>query len=276
MPLSDGNPFVLSRLVPGVAYTGDLMFSRPFDNGGTSSINADGSTGGNEFSLDGSPNMANGRRVAFVPPAGAVQEFKVADGELRRRRRPHRRRHGERDAEERHQPLKGEGYYYMRDEKLSATDFFVNKSGGEKPTLDVRPLRRLTRRPGAARALQRPQSHVLLWAVEWLYDEFPEPGPQTVPTEAMRNGDFSALLAQGIVIYDPCDRSLGGRRLVRARRFPNNIIPAEPHQPDRARGAEFLPAAESGRRRAGPQQLLLRPIRAPTTSTPSRRASITG
>ncbi|MEP6918060.1 MAG: carboxypeptidase-like regulatory domain-containing protein, partial [Acidobacteriota bacterium] len=77
MPLSDGNPFVLTRLVPGVAYTGDLKFSRPFDNGGTSSINADGSTGGNEFSLDGSPNMASGRRVAFVPPAGAVQEFKV-------------------------------------------------------------------------------------------------------------------------------------------------------------------------------------------------------
>ncbi|HEV8347583.1 MAG TPA: carboxypeptidase-like regulatory domain-containing protein, partial [Vicinamibacterales bacterium] len=77
MPLSDGNPFVLSRLVPGVAYTGDLKFSRPFDNAGTSSINADGSTGGNEFTLDGSPNMANGRRVAFVPPAGAVAEFKV-------------------------------------------------------------------------------------------------------------------------------------------------------------------------------------------------------
>jgi hypothetical protein len=76
MPLSDGNPFALARLVPGVAYTGDLKFSRPFDNGGTSGITA-ASTGGNEFTLDGSPNMANGRRVAFVPPAGAVQEFKV-------------------------------------------------------------------------------------------------------------------------------------------------------------------------------------------------------
>lgn len=41
LPLSDGNPFVLSRLVPGVAYTGDLKFSRPFDNLGTSSIVAD-------------------------------------------------------------------------------------------------------------------------------------------------------------------------------------------------------------------------------------------
>jgi hypothetical protein len=71
LPLSDGNPFTLARLAPGVAYTGDLKFSRPFDNGGTSGIVTDGSSGGNEFTLDGTPNMANGRRVAFVPPAGA-------------------------------------------------------------------------------------------------------------------------------------------------------------------------------------------------------------
>src|SRR6266852_3744148 len=77
MPLSDGNPFVLSRLVPGVAYTGDLKFSRPFDNAGTSAITADGAPGANGFALDGSPNMASGGRIAFVPPADAVQEFKV-------------------------------------------------------------------------------------------------------------------------------------------------------------------------------------------------------
>src|SRR6267378_545809 len=139
MPLSDGNPFVLSRLVPGVAYTGDLKFSRPFDNAGTSSINADGSMGGNEFTLDGSPNMANKAsgvpRVAFVPPAGAVQEFKVGTASF--------------DAADGHtagavvnvtlksgtNALKGEGYYYKRSDKLSATDFFVNRGGGTKPAL---------------------------------------------------------------------------------------------------------------------------------------------
>ncbi|MBO0799946.1 MAG: carboxypeptidase regulatory-like domain-containing protein, partial [Blastocatellia bacterium] len=42
LPLSDGNPFVLTRLAAGVSYNGDLLFSRPFDNGGTSSITADG------------------------------------------------------------------------------------------------------------------------------------------------------------------------------------------------------------------------------------------
>ena len=36
MPLSDGNPFMLARLAAGTVYTGDLKFSRPFDNAGTS------------------------------------------------------------------------------------------------------------------------------------------------------------------------------------------------------------------------------------------------
>src|SRR4029079_12717685 len=71
MPLSDGNPFALARLAPGIAYNGDLKFSRPFDNGGTSGIVTGGAPGGNEFSLDGSPNMTSRPRGACVQPAGA-------------------------------------------------------------------------------------------------------------------------------------------------------------------------------------------------------------
>ncbi len=135
MPLSDGNPFVLARLAPGIAYTGDLKFSRPFDNGGTSGITTGGATGGNEFTLDGSPNMANGRRVAFVPPAGAVQEFKVETASF--------------DAASGHtagatvnvtlksgtNAFAGSAYTYYRSEKLAETDFFVKQAGAEKPKL---------------------------------------------------------------------------------------------------------------------------------------------
>jgi Carboxypeptidase regulatory-like domain len=224
MPLSDGNPFVLSRLVPGVAYTGDLKFSRPFDNAGTSSINADGSTGGNEFTLDGSPNMASGRRVAFVPPAGAVQEFKVQTASF--------------DAADGHtagamvnvtlksgtNALRGQGYYYVRDEGLSATDFFVNKSGGEKPALGYDRFGGSTGGPVLLPGYNGRDRTFFFGAVEWLYDEFPEPGPQTVPTAAMRNGDFSALLSQNVMIYDPATARPDGTGVVRDP-FPNNIIP---------------------------------------------------
>jgi Carboxypeptidase regulatory-like domain/TonB dependent receptor-like, beta-barrel len=225
MPLSDGNPFVLTRLVPGVAYTGDLKFSRPFDNAGTSSINADGSTGGNEFTLDGSPNMASGRRVAFVPPAGAVAEFKVQTATF--------------DAADGHTAgaivnvtlksgtnrLKGEVYEYLRRDALEATDFFLLKAGLPKPKVKYdRPGGSVggpVRIPGLYNGKDRT---FFFGAIEWLYDQFPEPGPRTVPSAAMRNGDFSELLAQNIVIYDPATAQQVGARVVRTP-FPGNIIP---------------------------------------------------
>jgi hypothetical protein len=241
MPLSDGNPFVLTRLVPGVAYTGDLKFSRPFDNGGTSSINADGSTGGNEFTLDGSPNMANGRRVAFVPPAGAVAEFRVQTASF--------------DAAEGHtagaivnvtlksgtNELKGDGYYYKRSDKLSATDFFVNKSGGTKPTLNYD-------RPGGSLGgplvlpglVDGHDRTFFFGAVEWLSDRFPEPEFRTVPSQAMRGGDFSALLAQGITIYDPATGQLVNGRVVRTP-FPGNVIPSNRINPIAAAVLKYYP-----------------------------------
>jgi hypothetical protein len=241
MPLSDGNPFVLSRLVPGVAYTGDLKFSRPFDNGGTSSINADGSTGGNEFTLDGSPNMANGRRVAFVPPAGAVQEFKVQTASF--------------DAADGHtagamvnvtlksgtNSLKGESYYYLRDESLSATDFFVNRSGDTKPPLDYKRFGGSLGGPVRLPGWDGRDRTFFFGAVEWLYDQFPEPGPRTVPSLAMRNGDFSELLAQGIQIFDPATARVSGGRVVRSP-FPGNIIPAARINPIAKNVLDYYPA----------------------------------
>ena len=219
MPLSDGNPFALARLAPGIAYNGDLKFSRPFDNGGTSGIVTGGAPGGNEFSLDGSPNMANGRRVAFVPPAGAVQEFKVETASF--------------DAGSGHTAgatvnvtlksgtnnLKGSAYTYYRSDKLAQTDFFIKKNNADKPELGYN-------RPGFT--LGGPIVHdktFFFAAVEWLYDRFPEPLSQTVPTEAMRNGDFSALLAQGIQLYDPLSAQISTGTSVVRQPFPGNVIP---------------------------------------------------
>src|SRR5437867_2435034 len=234
MPLSDGNPFVLSRLVPGVVFTGDLKFSRPFDNAGTSGINADGASGGNEFTLDGSPNMTSGRRVAFVPPAGAVQQFKVGTASF--------------DAADGHtagavvnvtlksgtNSLKGESYYYLRRDQFSANDFFVNKTGAAKPSLKYN-------RPGGYLGGPIKSNRTFFFgAVEWLYDTFPEPLPQTVPTQAMRNGDFSALLAQGTIIYDPATATQVGSRVVR-QPFPGNIIPANRINPVAAAVLKYFP-----------------------------------
>ena len=169
--------------------------------------------------------MASGRRVAFVPPAGAVSEFKVSTASF--------------DASEGHTAgamvnvtlksgtnrIKGEVYEYMRRDRFSSTDFFVKKAGQEKPKVTYdRPgfsLGGPVFIPGLYDGHDRTFA---FGAVEWLYDEFPEPGPRTVPSLAMRNGDFSELLAQGIQIFDPASAQRVGTRVVRTA-FPGNIIP---------------------------------------------------
>jgi hypothetical protein len=220
LPLSDGNPFTLARLAPGVSYTGDLKFSRPFDNAGTSTFTADGGSSVNEFTLDGSPNMASGNRVAFVPPAGAVSEFKVETASF--------------DAQQGHtgganvnvtiksgtNQLKGEGYYYYRDEKLANNDFFLDLQGRPKAAMEY------ARFGGHAGAPIIRDKTFIFGAIEWLYDEFPEPGQFTVPTEKMRNGDFSELLAAGILIYDPLTAVRLSNGRIERQPFPGNIIPA--------------------------------------------------
>src|SRR6476660_700758 len=188
MPLSDGNPFSLARLAPGITYNGDLKFSRPFDNGGTSGIVTGGANGGNEFTLDGSPNMASGRRVAFVPPAGAVQEFKVETASF--------------DAASGHtggatvnvtlksgtNALKGSAYTYYRSEKLAESDFFVLKNNAAKPKLGYTRPGGTVGGPIVIPGLYDGHNRSFFFgALEWLYDVFPEPASATVPTEAMRN-----------------------------------------------------------------------------------------
>ena len=228
LPLSDGNPFVLSRLAAGTAYTGDLKFSRPFDNAGTSAIVADGApgtNGGNEFTLDGSPNMAHGRRVAYVPPSDAVEEFKVETATY--------------DAQQGHTAgatinvvLKsgtndwhGTAYEFYRSDSISANDFFLNRAGQPRAPLSYNRYGGSLGGPVLLPGYRGRDRTFFMVTYEGLKDEFPEPGTFTVPTEAERQGDFSALLRQGIVIYDPLTavRLPDGR--IQRQPFPGNIIP---------------------------------------------------
>ncbi len=248
LPLSDGNPFTLARVAPGIAYTGDLRFSRAFDNGGTSSIVADGAPGRNEFTLDGVPNMASGGglgRVAFVPPADAVQEFKVETAAY--------------DGQTAHTAgatvnvtLKNGGnqfhgtvYEFVRNDVLSANTFILNRTNlASNPARDRDKDGKADRDPlrynrygftvggpvflprfgtGGAPYWSGKNRSFFFFAYEGLKDVFPEPGVFTVPTLKQRNGDFSDLLP-AIVIYDPATGVAEGSR-VRRTAFTGNIIP---------------------------------------------------
>ena len=77
LPFSDLNPFALSALAPGMQWTGQPEYRRPFDNGGTSAFNTMGGVGQNEYTIDGMTVTGSGRRVGFTPPADSISEFKL-------------------------------------------------------------------------------------------------------------------------------------------------------------------------------------------------------
>ena len=71
----------LTLLVAGVNYNAQAIYLRPFDNGALADFSMNGGQNrNNEFLLDGAPNNANqgGNNIAYVPPAEAVEEFKVS------------------------------------------------------------------------------------------------------------------------------------------------------------------------------------------------------
>jgi hypothetical protein len=78
LPLKDGMVLTLATLAPGVTFTPESAgYVRPFDTGSPSTMSIDGTrSGSNQFMMDGAANM-QGTQVAYAPPPGVVDEFKV-------------------------------------------------------------------------------------------------------------------------------------------------------------------------------------------------------
>ena len=241
LPLADGNPFILARVAPGVAFTdvNNLRFTRPFDNGGTSSISANGvGSQASEFTLDGLPdNAAFGRQVAYVPPAEAVHEFKVVTSSFDAQQGHSAGAHVDVVTRSGANRPAGSAYWFNRNEALAANEFFVNANPNCDRDADgacrKNPLRynRWGGTFGGPVMLPRPSG---VWngkdrlfffvAYEGLRQTTPATNTFTVPTEAMRKGDFSALLPN-TVIYDPATAFVTSAGRVQRLPFAGNIIP---------------------------------------------------
>jgi hypothetical protein len=59
------------------------------------------------------------------------------------------------------------------------------------------------------------------------FNQGANPSYYNIPTEAERNGDFSALLSQGEIIYDPATTSCAPDGICTRQAFPGNIIPSD-------------------------------------------------
>jgi hypothetical protein len=225
LPLQSRSPMALVPLVAGVNYNAQAIYLRPFDNGALANWSMNGGqTSNNEFLLDGAPNNANqgGNNIAYVPPAASVQEMKISTNS-------YDAQYGRTAGGVVNMSLKsgtnsfhGEVYDYMRRKALAANSFILNSQNRPKTEQYIDQY---------GFSVDGPiwkNKTFFLFTGEKYREGTPAPLFGTVPTEAMRAGDFSGLVdAQGrqIVIYDPnTGRDVNG--VWTRDPFPNNQIPA--------------------------------------------------
>ncbi len=224
LPLTEGTAYQLATLAPGIAYTGNPQFTAPISNGNLAAFRSNGAPPQNQITLDGSPNYAFDGAVGFSPPADAVQEFKIQTNSF--------------DAQQGYSAgatvnvavksgtndPHGSVYYFNRDRSRSANNFFSNRSGQDRPVRTYHRFGGVLNGPlYIPKVYNGHDKTFFLFSYERLKDNVAEPQLFTVPTAAMRTGDFSALIADrtniasaaNTVIYNPFSGTTSGNNVVR-------------------------------------------------------------
>ena len=216
LPLAEGAPYVLATQAPGVVYTGDPNFTGPTANGNLAGFRTNG-TAGNQINLDGSPNLAYSGQVAFTPPSDAVQEFKVQTNSFDAQNGFTAGSTVNVALKSGSNKLHGSAYFYDRDKSRTANNFFNNRLGRERPD------RKYNRYGFTIDGPVIKDKTFFLGAFERQKDNVAQPTTYSVPTEKMRNGDFTELIvdptnianANNTIIYNPFSGVLSGSNVVR-------------------------------------------------------------
>ena len=249
LPIPHGDPYALIGLAAGTSFMRSSRLDRPFEPTHIVGYAMNGvRSNRSDVTIDGLPSTstANAGEVtaSFVPPQGLVQEFKVQtatfDASL-----------GNTEGGVTNLVLKsgtnkfsGEAYLVKTPEGLWANDFFANAN--DIPLADFRYTRwsAVAGGPVVLPGLYNGRNKTFFI---YGYETLPEARPRnngtpTVPSEKMRNGDFSELLALGsqYQIYNPFTRrAIGGGRFQQDP-FPNNVIPRELMNPVALQVLEYI------------------------------------
>src|SRR5260370_11290801 len=193
----------------------------------------------NDVTIDGAPttSRANANQVtaSYVPPTDIVQEFKVQTGTFDAQ-------FGQTQGGVTNISIKsgtnqfhGTANYSFQRPSFWANDFFLNKTGTPRPNFSFDTWGGSFSGPVRIPKLYNGKNKTFfLFGYEGIHDSRPrhDDTTNTVPTPAMHNGDFSALLAGGpsYMIYDPATRvAVAGGRFQETA-FPHNKSP--PHRFD--------------------------------------------
>ncbi len=244
IPLNGRTPLMLAELAIGVTPTASPTLVHPFDLGGPAAFSVAGTPSqGSELLMDGVPDETWDGRVAYNPPVDAVQEVRVkafdSDASF-----------GHTGGGTMNQVLKtgtnglhGSLWEFNQPSDMVANDFFRNRSGQD---LQITHFNQYGLTVGGPMVLPKIYNgrNKLFWffAFEGLKDGQPNPTFLTVPTDAERQGNFSALLPLGTQyqLYNPNSAVLNGTTVTRSP-FPGNIIPQNMLSPIALSYMKFYP-----------------------------------
>jgi hypothetical protein len=235
LPTPHGDPFALIGLSAGVSFRGDARLDRPFEPthivgysmGGTRSNRSD-------VTIDGVPSTATanaGQVIAsFVPPQDLVQEFKVQTATFDAGS-------GNTEGGVTNLVLKSGANRFSGTVSgvkmppgLFANDFFAKQNNVPLPDFSYTRMGGTLGGRVILPGYDGRNKTFFMYGVEGIHEARPRNnGTPTVPTEKMRNGDFSELLALGpqYQIYNPYTRRAAANGRFEQDPFPGNIIPQE-------------------------------------------------
>jgi hypothetical protein len=255
LPLSYGNPFLLIGLSAGVTFNGSVRLDRPFEPTHIVNFSMGGTRGNlNDITIDGAPTTATANAfevtASYVPPTDIVQEFKVQTatfdaqfGQTQGGVTSISIKSGTND-------LHGTARYQFYRPDLWANDWFNNFNGKPKNPFTLDTWGGSIGGPVFIPKVYNGKNKTFfMFGYEGIHDARPrhDDTTNTVPTPAMHDGDFSALLKAGssYTIYDPATRTgpnSSGRYTQTP--FPNNIIPKARFDPVGAAILSYYPTTE--------------------------------
>jgi hypothetical protein len=244
-PLNGKTPIVLAQLGVGVASTDGPGQYRPFDNAGAVAISIAGTgSQSTEVLLDGSPDTDNLLKLAYSPPQDVVQSvtshiFQTDAG------------YGHSGGGIMNQITKsgtntfhGSLYEYNQSAALAANDYFSDRTGTPKPNDHYNQYGVTLGGPVILPKLVNGHDKLFfLFGWEGIRDQQPASGYLTVPTDAERQGDFSALLriSSAYTIYDPATAVGSSNGSITRTAFSGNVIPSGRINPIAAKLISYYP-----------------------------------
>ena len=236
LPIAHGEPYALMAITSGAAFAGDPALDRPFEPSHVANYAMGGSRGlKSDLTLDGAPNAAStgnaGETAAsYVPPTDILAEMKVQTAAFDASVGQTQGGTVSLSLKSGTNQFHGTGYWVKLSPELFANNFFANRAGQAKADFVYNRWGTSATGPVVIPKLYNGHNRTFYtYGYEGIIETRPRGGVLTVPTEAERNGDFSALLKLGsqYQIYDPATRRSVGNGRFQQDPFPNNIIPQD-------------------------------------------------